>query len=400
MAGLSHSYADRFGALKSATNALLADAYLSLTARPVRTTAMVAGIVLGVASSTAAVLIADTQRVRIDKQFDAQRSRFVVLQANGETSRVFPVTRVREIARLGPVSAAGEFSIWNDSMPVSTNAFTEPQRTPLLAATTSGLRASQTYGVAGLGLSAVDRLPASVVWLGRTLAARLGVRMDRPQTVSVAGRVYTVAGIAGNDSGFAYVNASVIMSSTLARAHYGPGATVRFLAHVRPGSARPVADYALAALDPTQQQRLGDVTAPDGQILVGRVSSDLRRIGLALGVLVGLIGMVAVANTLSMAVAQRSRELGLRAAMGWTPRRIGGLVLVESGIAGLVAAVIGCGLGLLAAFLWCLLQGWELIVLPTLGPLVVVAGTVSSLLGGMIPARRAASISPLEAMRS
>jgi len=397
MARSANSRRSRF----SAAAAMLGDAYLSLTARPLRTTAMVAGIVLGVASATAAVVIADTQRAQIDKRFDAQRSQFVVLVANGDTSRAFPAGRVADVEALEPVSDAGEFSIWNDAIPVSANPFTKEERAPLLGATASGLAASQTRTLSGIPLLGVDRLSRrSLVWVGSTLARRLGIRMDLPQTVSVAGRPYTVAGILQNDLGFGYVNASIVMSSALARSRYGPGKTVRFLVHIRPGAAGAVADYARAALDPTGQQRLADATPPDGRILLGHVASDLRRIGLALGLFVGFIGMVAVANTQSMAVSQRSRELGLRAALGWGRGRIGRLILAESGIAGLIAAIIGCGLGLLGAFLWCRVQGWELIVSPVLGPLLIVGGTLSSLVGGLVPARRAASISPLEAMRS
>jgi putative ABC transport system permease protein len=385
----------------AAAGALLGDAYLSLTARPLRTTAMVAGIVLGVASAAAAVVIADTQRAQIDKRFDEQRSQFVVLLANGDTSRAFPPKRVAEVEALEPVSRAGEFSIWNDAVPVSANPFATAERAPLLGVTASGLAASQTRTVSGMPLLGVDRLAGrSVVWVGSTLARRLGIRMDLPQTASLAGRPYTVAGIVRNDSGFGYVNSSIVMSSVLARAQYGPGKTVRFLAHVRPGAAGAVAEYARAALDPTGRQRLADATPPDGRILLGHVASDLRRIGLALAVVVGFIGMVAVANTQSMAVSQRSRELGLRAALGWGRGRIGRLILAESGIAGLIAAVIGCGLGLLGAFLWCRVQGWQLIVSPALGPLLIAGGTLSSLVGGLVPARRAASVSPLEAMRS
>jgi putative ABC transport system permease protein len=384
-----------------AAAAILSDTYLSLTARPLRTTAMVAGIVLGVASATAAVVIADTQQAQINKRFDAQRSPFVVLLANGDTSVGFPAGRVAEVAALEPVADAGEFSIWRDAVGVAASAFAEEERVPLLGATASGLRASQTRTVSGIPVLGVDGLSRrSLVWVGSTLARRLGVRMDLAQTVSLAGRPYTVAGIMRNEAGFGYVNASVVMSSSLARTRYGPGKTVRFLAHVRPGSAGAVAAYARAALDPTGRRRLADATPPDGEILLGHVASDLRRLGLALGVLIGFIGMVAVANTQSMAVSQRSRELGLRAAMGWSRRRIGGLILAESGIAGLVAAIIGCGLGLLGAFVWCRFQGWELIVSPLLGPLLIVGGTLSSLVGGLVPARRAASVSPLEAMRS
>ncbi|MFT4287399.1 ABC transporter permease [Nocardioides sp.] len=50
-------------------------------------------------------------------------------------------------------------------------------------------------------------------------------------------------------------------------------------------------------------------------------------------------GVMAVANTLMLSVHQRLRELGLRSAMGWTRRRIGALVLTESGVAGLVLVI-------------------------------------------------------------
>jgi putative ABC transport system permease protein len=391
----------RLHAAGAATAALLADTYLSLTARPLRTSAMVAGIVLGVASATAAVVVADTQRAQIDKRFDAQRSHFVVLLANGDTSHAFPSRRVSEIAALEPVAAAGELSIWDEGVAVSTSPFARTARVPLIGATASGLAAAEVRTVSGIPVRAVDRLPGrSLVWVGIALARRLGIRMDLPQTASIAARPYTVAGLVRDDAGFGYVDDAVVMASSLARTRYGPGKTVRFLAHVRPGAAGAVAEYARAALDPTGQLRLADATPPDGRILLGHVTSDLRRIGLALGLLVGLIGMVAVANTQSMAVNQRSRELGLRAALGWSRRRIGRLILAESGIAGLLAAILGCGLGLLGAFVWCRLQGWQLIVWPSLGPIVVAAGTLSSLVGGVLPAHRAASISPLEAMRS
>lgn len=110
--------------------------------------------------------------------------------------------------------------------------------------------------------------------------------------------------------------------------------------------------------------------------------------------------MITVANTLSLSVYQRRRELGLRSAMGWSRRRIGLLVLTESGLAGAVAGVLGSALGVAAAAVWCRLHGWELVMAREL-PLVVVGGAVlASLAGGLLPAVRAASTSPLAAMRS
>src|SRR5919109_106738 len=215
----------RLHAAGAATSALLADTYLSLTARPLRTSAMVAGIVLGVASATAAVVVADTQRAQIDRRFDAQRSHFVVLLANGDTSHAFPSRRVSEIEALEPVAAAGELSIWDDGVAVSTSPLARTARVPLIGATASGLAAAEVRTVSGTPVRAIDRLPGrSVVWVGVALARRLGIRMDLPQTASIAARPYTVAGLVRDDAGFGYVNDAVVMASALARVRPARGA--------------------------------------------------------------------------------------------------------------------------------------------------------------------------------
>src|SRR5919109_663068 len=246
----------RLHAAGAATSALLADTYLSLTARPLRTSAMVAGIVLGVASATAAVVVADTQRAQIDRRFDAQRSHFVVLLANGDTSHAFPSRRVSEIEALEPVAAAGELSIWDDGVAVSTSPLARTARVPLIGATASGLAAAEVRTVWGIPVRAIDRLPGrSVVWVGVALARRLGIRRDLAQTASIAARPYTVAGLVRDDAGFGYVNDAVVMASALARVRYGPGKTVRFLAHVRPGSAGGAPQASPAAARPARLPR-------------------------------------------------------------------------------------------------------------------------------------------------
>jgi putative ABC transport system permease protein len=130
------------------------------------------------------------------------------------------------------------------------------------------------------------------------------------------------------------------------------------------------------------------------------VPADLRTIGIALGGFVGFDGMIMVANTMSMTVSQRSRELGLRGALGASPGQIRSLILTESAIAGLVAAVIGAGVGTAVAWGWAGIHDWLLIDSPWLAPALILAGTAASILGGLIPAHHAATISPLTAMRS
>lgn len=378
-----------------------ADAYLSMTSRPARSVAMIAGILLAVASTSAAVLIADTQQAQIDLRFDAQRSGYVMIQARAPQPDGFMPEAVRQIEDLSTVSEAGELSIWRESVPVHTSPFTSVQSVPLVVASSAGLEASGTSSVAGARHNTIDAMPArnAVVWIGATLARRLGIH-DRIQAVRIHGRNYTVAGWLQNDSGFEYINNSVVMSSAIGRQHYGNGDLVRLLAKVRPGSASAVGEFVLSALDPTGQQMLVDVTPPDGEVLRGNVAADVRRVGIGLGIFVGMVGMVAVANTLSMAVQQRTRELGLRSAMGFSRARIGSLILLESAMAGLAAALMGAALALLGTYIWTASQGWEIIINPLLAPSVVTAGTAFSVLGGIVPAYRAASVSPLTAMRS
>ena len=56
-----------------------------------------------------------------------------------------------------------------------------------------------------------------------------------------------------------------------------------------------------------------------------------------------IIGGIGVTNTMAMAVLERARELALMSAVGWSPRQVGGLVLVE----GVAVSILGAGIGLL-----------------------------------------------------
>lgn len=377
---------------------LARDALLSLTAKPVRTVGMAAGILLATFSTTAAITIADTQQAQIDRRFDLQRSPAVVLQSSASVGGGFDGEGMAAIRGLEPVSAVGELSIWLDTVEVSVNRFSPSHGGPLIVADAGGLAAA---GASIDGVSpdatAIDR---PLVWVGARLADQLGISGLSPAALLVAGRPYTLAGLVTDVNGFEYLGSSVIMGRTTARTIQPVGRSERVVASIRPGAADAVAEFALNALDPRRQLALQNLTPPDGEILLTNVAGDLHLIGLALGGFVGLVGVVAVANTMSASVHQRSHELGLRSAMGWSPGRIRNLILIESCIAGLTASVIGCSTGLLCALLWAGWQSWQPVIAPELPALVIVAGTAAALLGGAIPAHRAAMASPLTAMRS
>jgi putative ABC transport system permease protein len=119
------------------------------------------------------------------------------------------------------------------------------------------------------------------------------------------------------------------------------------------------------------------------------------------------VGAFLIFNTFSMLVAQRTRELALMRALGASRRQVTGSVLLESVVVGLLASVVGFALGLGVAVGLRGLLGAMGIDLPD-GETVVRARTlVAALVVGvgvtaaaaLVPARRAARISPVEAMR-
>jgi putative ABC transport system permease protein len=384
------------------------DAGDSLLRRPGHTVGMMSGIMLGIAGATAAVAIADTQQAQVDLRFDLQRSDHVVVKSEDPTESGFPGEQVDLVRHLEPVSSVGEFTIWSDGEDVSRSfGSTIARSVPIVVADPGGAEATGTSTTSGAGDPLLTLHPSpQIAWVGENLARELGIG-TQPGTegsdaqIIVRGIPFSVAGTIANHDGFGYVNRAVMMSRNVAvGALGGTGTNVRLVAHVRPGSAGAVAGYTVRAVDPDGALALTDVTPPDGTVLAKNVASDLRRVGAAIGAFLAVLGMVTVANSLMVSVHQRSRELGLRSAIGWSRRRIGLLVLTESGIAGLTAGIVGSGLGLAIAASWCWAHGWSLVMPETLPVVLVAGGVAASLFGGLLPALRAATVSPMAVMRS
>ena len=122
-----------------------------------------------------------------------------------------------------------------------------------------------------------------------------------------------------------------------------------------------------------------------------------------------LAGVIGVSNIMLIIVRERTREIGIRKALGATPGSIIGLILQESVVITAIAGYIGLslGIGLLEGVNWLMVsQGLEgeMFKNPTvdvqvaLGALAVIV--LGGLVAGWIPARKAASISPVEAIRT
>ena len=162
-----------------------------------------------------------------------------------------------------------------------------------------------------------------------------------------------------------------------------------------------------AATFATQAGAVAASAGPD------EAASDQTFVTLILGVLDVLIGFslviaaVGLVNSLTLGVLQRRREIGLLRAMGLTRRQVSAMVLVESGQLTLTGGLSGIVLGVLygwAASVTALssdhhIGGYFLPTVPAaLIGIVVAAAAALAVLASLLPARRALSMSPVEAL--
>ncbi len=151
-------------------------------------------------------------------------------------------------------------------------------------------------------------------------------------------------------------------------------------------------------------QREADYLASQSEQIAGFLSG----MGLGLAILFSLAAMIGAAITMNAAVANRSREIGTLRALGFGRMAILMSFLFESILLSVLGAVLGCSFVLiLTQFRIAVLNFQtfsEIVITFAISPGVFIAALIFSigmgLLGGLVPAIRAARVSPIEAMRA
>ncbi|MFI5663186.1 ABC transporter permease [Streptomyces sp. NPDC051684] len=255
---------------------------------------------------------------------------------------------------------------------------------------------------------------ADQVVLDAKTAERAGYKVGDQVRMSVDGPVLTptLTGIFTTDDGNVSAGGSLALFDT---------PTAQQLFH-KPGAYDEIDVTAAAGTSQDQLKSALDKALPSGQTetttaqqladdQAEQISSSMSSMKTMLLVFAGIalfVGIFIIANTFTMLVAQRTKELALMRAVGASRRQVTRSVLLEAFVVGTVAAVAGLAVGIGIGAGMRALMGTTGAIMPD-GPLVVSPGTVVAalvvgilitMLAAWLPGRRAARIPPVAAMNA
>jgi putative ABC transport system permease protein len=250
-----------------------------------------------------------------------------------------------------------------------------------------------------------------VAIIGTDIQDHLFVGVDPlGQELRVDGMPYTVIGISekqGSTFGASQDN-WVAVPLTAFQKSYGTAKTLTI--YVKAGEAGPVLETAADEVRVLVRSSRHDAPGAEDSFeldtnntLVGFFSIVTRSFGAVAGAvaLISLVvGGIVIMNIMLVSVTERTREIGIRKALGARPKDILMQFLIESGTMALVGGVFGVMGGILVAQVITILAGFP----STIALWSVIAGllmaTGTGIFFGVYPARKAAQLDPIVALRS
>jgi putative ABC transport system permease protein len=263
----------------------------------------------------------------------------------------------------------------------------------------------------------VKDLSATVV-LGETTASELFSRADPVgQTVDVNGVPLTVVGVltsTGSSTSSSSTtdpdDTAIIPITTGAERIFGGtsrNAVSSIAVQARSSAdltgAYQEADHLLLQLHGITDSADADFTITSQASLIAANTSVDHTLTILLGGIAAIsliVGGIGVMNIMLVSVTERIREIGLRKALGATPRVIRRQFLVEASVLGLVGGLLGVLAGLLGVLWLPGLIGDPISTSPTAAVGALIIALAIGVLFGVYPASRAATLAPIDALRS
>ncbi len=378
-------------------------ASVGLRTRKLRAVLSALGIAIGVAAIVAVLGLSASSQEGLLAEISRLGTNMLTV-SNGQTffgqTAELPVAAPGMIGRIGPVTDV------QDTGSTSADAYRSPLipaiNTNALSVDAASLGLPQDIGTTvayGAYLNAASANEPVAV-LGATAAQRLGIdRVFSGERVWVGGQWFYVAGILRPAILAPAVDTSVLVGFPAAKQYLGfDGHPSTIYVRAQTDQVGAVQSLLAATANPQNPGEV-DVSQPS-QALVAQADAKaaLNGLFLGLGAVALLVGAVGVANIMVISVLERRSEIGLRRALGATKGHILVQFLSEAILLALLGGTVGVAAGTLSTAIYANTKGWAIVVPPLAWAGGFAAALIIGAVAGLLPALRAARMSPTEAL--
>ena len=112
-----------------------------------------------------------------------------------------------------------------------------------------------------------------------------------------------------------------------------------------------------------------------------------------------LVGGIGIMNIMLVSVTERTREIGIRMAIGARGRDVLTQFLVESIVMSVLGGLIGVGIGFASSSILAQVTGWNTLISPTTVMIALIFSAAVGIFFGFYPARKASNLNPIDALR-
>ena len=374
------------------------------------------GVIIGVASVVSLVAVGQGATSGITKQLQGLGTNLLTVNPGASTTgftrgaagsaNTLTIADAQAIGALSGVAAV--------EPETSTSAFVVAgsQNTTTIVGTTGGYTQVRNFDLwqgSTLNGAAVDA-DLRVAVVGATTADDLGLTASSiGGTITIGGLPFEVVGIlqAKGSTGPTSQDDQILVPYTTVEDHFVPGDKVRSIG-ISVASADQI-DTVKAEITTLLESRHGiaaggtdDFTIADqAQLLttVGSVSGLLTLLLAGIASISLLVGGIGIMNIMLVSVRERTREIGIRKAIGARGRDILAQFLVEALVLSVLGGVFGIILGVAVSYVIGIVAGWGFVFSPETPIVAVLFSLLVGVVFGVWPARQAARLDPIVALR-
>ena len=387
------------------TSDLARVASVGLRTRRVRAALSALGIAIGVAAIVAVLGLSSSSQGGLLAEIDRLGTNLLTVQ-NGQTlfgqTAELPLAAPGMIARIGPVqqvqyTGSTSANVYRSRLipSVNTNALSVQAASLGLPHTVGATMAAGSYLNA-----ATAQQPVAV--LGFAAAQRLGIdRIFPRERIWLGGMWFYLAGILNSAPLAPEIDSSVLVGFGAAKRYLGFDGHPTTI-YVRSVTTQTAAVQAVlgATANPEAPNEV-NVSQPSAALTARAAAQGaLNSLFLGLGAVSLLVGAVGVANIMLIGVLERRSEIGLRRALGATKRNIRTQFLSEAILLAVIGGAVGVTAGAISTAVYAHLKHWTTVVPTTAWAGGIAAAVFIGAVAGLLPAIRAARLSPTEALRT